>query len=594
MTDLPWLTVLGIVPLVGALVVAALPNGRDALAKQVTLLVSLVVLGLTIAMCAAFDPQGERFQFVQAYDWIPAFGVQYAVGADGIALVLIALVAVLVPVVVLASWYDADPQADPIRRSAGAAGTSARSSATAGAHAPEATVAGSDAVAGGSASSRRLGGGSAAGGSAATAVLDAPPPAAAQPVDELPPRRSVKTFFALLLVLETMMIGVFAATDVFLFYVFFEAMLIPMYFIIGSYGGPRRSYAAMKFLLYSLFGGLLMLAAVIGLYVVSASQGEGTFAFEQLLGLHEEMSTTVEIALFSGFFIAFAIKAPLFPFHTWLPDAGAEAPVGGAVLLVGILDKVGTFGFLRYCLPLFPEASRILGPYVIALCVIGILYGALLAMGQKDLKRLVSYTSVAHFGFIAMGVFAFTTQGQTGAVLYMVNHGLSTGALFLVVGFLIVRGRSRLIPDYSGVANVAPVLAGTFLFAGLSSLALPGLSTFVSEFLVLIGTYQRYPVAAVLGAVGVILAALYVLLMYQRTMQGPLRLPALLGDRMRDLQLREVMAVAPLLALMLVLGVYPKPLTDVINPAVEATMQDIGQTDPAPTQGDRAAAETED
>jgi NADH-quinone oxidoreductase subunit M len=337
-----------------------------------------------------------------------------------------------------------------------------------------------------------------------------------------------------------------------------------------------------------------MLVAVIGLYVVSAREGEGTFAFTELLGLHESMSTSVEIALFLGFFIAFAIKAPLFPFHTWLPDAGAEAPVGGAVLLVGVLDKVGTFGFLRYCLPLFPEASRILGPYVIALCVIGILYGALLAMGQKDLKRLVSYTSVAHFGFIAMGVFAFTTQGQTGAVLYMVNHGLSTGALFLVVGFLIVRGRSRLIPDYSGVANVAPVLAGTFLVAGLSSLALPGLSTFISEFLVLIGTYQRYPVAAVLGAIGVILAALYVLLMYQRTMQGPLRLPALLGERMRDLRLREVMAVAPLLALMLVLGIYPKPLTDVINPAVEATMQDIDQTDPAPTQGDGASADAED
>ncbi len=562
MTDLPWLTVLGIVPLVGALVVAALPAGRDALAKQVALLVSLVVLGLTIAMCAAFDPDGDRFQFVQAYDWIPAFGVQYAVGADGIALALIALIAVLVPVVVLASWYDADPHADPIRREVSAGAAAA------------ATV-------GSAASSRRVGGGG-------TAVLDAPPPSAQQPVDELPPRRSVKTFFALLLVLETMMIGVFAATDVFLFYVFFEAMLIPMYFIIGSYGGPRRSYAAMKFLLYSLFGGLLMLAAVIGLFVVSASQGEGTFAFEQLVGL--EMSPTVEIALFSGFFIAFAIKAPLFPFHTWLPDAGAEAPVGGAVLLVGILDKVGTFGFLRYCLPLFPEASRILGPYVIALCVVGILYGALLAMGQKDLKRLVSYTSVAHFGFIAMGVFAFTTQGQTGAVLYMVNHGLSTGALFLVVGFLIVRGRSRLIPDYSGVANVAPILAGMFLIAGLSSLALPGLSTFVSEFLVLIGTYPRYPVAAVLGAIGVILAALYVLLMYQRTMQGPLRLPALLGERLPDLRLREVLAVAPLIALMLFLGFYPKPLTDVINPAVEATMQDIGQTDPAPTQGHGAAA----
>jgi NADH-quinone oxidoreductase subunit M len=332
-----------------------------------------------------------------------------------------------------------------------------------------------------------------------------------------------------------------------------------------------------------------MLAAVIGLYVVSASQGEGTFAFEELTQL--EISTPVQIALFSGFFIAFAIKAPLFPFHTWLPDAGAEAPVGGAVLLVGVLDKVGTFGFLRYCLPLFPEASRILGPYVIVLCVIGILYGALLAMGQKDLKRLVSYTSVAHFGFIGLGVFAFTSQAQTGAVLYMVNHGLSTGALFLVIGFLIVRGRSRMTADYSGVANVAPILAGTFLLAGLSSLALPGLSTFISEFLVLIGTYTRYPVAAVLAALGVILAALYILLAYQRTMQGPLRLPAHLGDRLRDLNLREVLAVAPLLALMIFLGFYPKPLTDVITPAVDATMQDAGVSDPEPTQG-RAAAST--
>jgi len=490
------------------------------------------VLALTVVMCAVFDPDGDRFQFVQAYDWIPAFGVQYAVGADGIALVLIALIAVLVPVVLLASWHDADPVANGAARSA--AGT----------------------------------------------ATGEPVPARA---------RSVKTFFVLVLVLETMMIGVFAATDVFLFYVFFEAMLIPMYFLIGSYGGPRRSYAAMKFLLFSLAGGLLMLAAVIGLYVVSADQleGGGTFAFEQLIGL--EMSTAVEIALFSGFFIAFAIKAPLFPFHTWLPDAGAEAPVGGAVLLVGVLDKVGTFGFLRYCLPLFPEASRILGPYVIALCVIGILYGALVAMGQKDLKRLISYTSVAHFGFIGMGIFAFTTQGQTGAVLYMVNHGLSTGALFLVAGFLIARGRSRLIGDYSGVAALAPILAGTFLVAGLSSLALPGLSTFVSEFLVLLGTYSRYPVAAVFAVLGVILAALYILVTYQRTMQGELRLPAGIA-KLRDLNLREVVAIAPLLALMIFLGFYPKPLIDVINPAVEATMQDSGRTDPVPTLGGGDAA----
>ena len=575
MSDLPLLTLLGLVPLVGAAVVAALPRGRDLLAKQVALLTSLVVLGLTIAMCAAFEPTGDRFQFTEVHDWIPAFGVQYALGVDGIALVLIALVAVLVPVVLLASWDEADGPAEPQLTGAAASGSASPSTSTT-------TAAAGSADAG--ASSVRVGGG--------TAVLDdlpeeGAPHAEDAPVDA-PRRRSVKTFFALLLVLETMMIGVFAATDVFLFYVFFEAMLIPMYFLIGIFGGPRRSYAAMKFLLYSLVGGLLMLAAVIGLYVVSASQGEGTFAFEQLVGL--EMSKGVEIALFSGFFIAFAIKAPLFPFHTWLPDAGAEAPVGGSVLLVGILDKVGTFGFLRYCIPLFPDAARILGPYVVVLCVIGVLYGALLAMGQKDLKRLVSYTSIAHFGFIGLGIFAFTTQGQTGAVLYMVNHGLSTGALFLVIGFLIARGRSRLIEDYSGIAVVAPLLAGTFLIAGLSSLALPGLSTFVSEFLVLIGTYVRYPVAAVLSVLGVVLAALYILLTYQRTMQGELRMPRHLAGKMPDLRLREVLAIAPLLALMIFLGFYPKPLTDVINPAVDATMQDAGRTDPAPTQGGGADA----
>ena len=569
MTDAPWLTLLGLVPLVGAIVIALLPRGRDLLAKQVALATSLVVLALTIVVCAGFEPTGDRFQFTEVHDWIPAFGVQYAVGVDGIALVLIALVAVLVPVVVLASWYDADAVPETVGV---ATGTATRTMDPAGS-----TPSGPD-VGPRVEASARTGGG--------TAVLDQPAPPTGPPT--VPPgfaaKRSIPTFFALLLVLETMMIGVFAATDVFLFYVFFEAMLIPMYFIIGSFGGPRRSYAAVKFLLYSLVGGLLMLAAVIGLYVVSASQGEGTFAFEQLVGL--EMSTGVEIALFSGFFIAFAIKAPLFPFHTWLPDAGAEAPVGGAVLLVGILDKVGTFGFLRYCLPLFPEASRILGPYILVLCVIGILYGALLAMGQKDLKRLVSYTSVAHFGFIGLGIFAFTSQAQTGAVLYMVNHGLSTGALFLVIGFLIARGRSRMTADYSGVANAAPILAGCFLLAGLSSLALPGLSTFISEFLVLLGTYTRYPVAAVLAALGVILAALYILLAYQRTMQGPLRMPLGISTKVRDLDLREVLAVAPLLALMIFLGFYPKPLIDVITPAVDATMQDAGFSDPAPTQGD--------
>jgi len=383
---------------------------------------------------------------------------------------------------------------------------------------------------------------------------------------------TMRAFFAWLLVLESLMIGVFAATDIFLFYVFFEAMLVPMYFLIGSFGGPRRQYAAVKFFLYSLVGGLIMLAAVIGLYVVSAQEfGQGTMAFDALRQI--SIDPDLQKLLFLGFFIAFAIKAPLVPFHTWLPDAGAEAPIGGAVLLVGVLDKVGTFGFLRYCLPLFPDASRAFAPAILVLAVLGILYGALLAMGQTDMKRLVAYTSIAHFGFIALGVFAFTTQAGTGAVLYMVNHGISTGALFLIVGILISRGKSRTIGDYGGVSSVTPLLAGAFLLAGLSSLALPGTNSFVSEFLVLIGSFGPYPVFAILATVGIILAALYILLMYQRTMHGPIK-PSVRG--FKDLDKREWAYLSPLLALIIVLGVYPKPLLDIITPAVNATMADVG------------------
>jgi NADH-quinone oxidoreductase subunit M len=392
-----------------------------------------------------------------------------------------------------------------------------------------------------------------------------------------PPRRSVKSYFGLVLLLEFFMIGVFTALDVFLFYVFFEAMLVPMYFIIGSFGGPRRQYAAMKFFLYSLFGGLLMLAAVIGLYFTA---GKGTFSFTQLIGAVPNDAT--QKWLFLGFFIAFAIKAPLVPFHTWLPDAGAEAPAGAAALLVGVLDKVGTFGFLRYCLPLFPDASRYFAPTVLILSVIGILYAGFLAIGQRDMKRLVAYTSVAHFGFIGLGIFAFTSQGGTGAVLYMVNHGFSTGMLFLVVGLLIARGKSRNVADYGGTASVTPWLAGVFLVAGLSALALPGMSTFVSEFLVLVGTFTRHKGLAILGTTGIILAAIYILWLYQRTMQGTVLAKV---SKFRDLSVREAFAVGPLIAIILFLGVYPKPIIDVINPAVNATLVNVHQTDPPPAAG---------
>jgi NADH-quinone oxidoreductase subunit M len=403
------------------------------------------------------------------------------------------------------------------------------------------------------------------------------------PVDEGEPTggRGPRLFFSLLLATEALVVGVFGSLDVFFFYVLFEAMLIPMYFLIGSFGGPRRSYASVKFLLYSLAGGLLMLVAVIGLFVVSTHQlGTGTFDYRVLTSGKLHISHGEQVALFLGFFIAFAIKAPLWPFHTWLPDAASEAPTGTAVMLVGVLDKVGTFGFLRFCIPLFPYASRVLAPYILGLCVTGILYGALLAIGQKDLKRLVAYSSVSHFGFIALGVFAFTTQGGSGATLYMVNHGFSTGALFLVVGFLASRRGSRLVDDFGGVAKVAPWLGAMVMIAGLSALSLPGLSTFVSEFLVLVGTFTVHRWFAVVATFGIILAAVYVLWMVQRTIHGPVTSAV---EGFKDLSLREAWIIAPVMVVIVALGVYPKPLLDIINPSVQSTNSVVRDHDPAPS-----------
>ena len=508
MNGFPWLTVAGAIPLAGAIAVALVPSlprdsapadveARTRLVKLLALGVSLVTLVWVIVMATRFNTSGPTYQLTEQYSWIPAFGVHYAVGVDGIALVLIGMTAVLMPVVLLASWQDADNA-----------------------------------------------------------------------------KRSAKTYFALMLVLETMMIGVFAATDVFLFYVFFEAMLIPMYFMIGSFGVGPRQYAAVKFLLYSLFGGLLMLVAVIALYVYA---GQGTFLLSSLV--HASLSPTVQKWLFLGFFIAFAIKAPLWPFHTWLPDAAFSAQPGAAVLMLGVMDKVGTFGMIRYCLELFPTAAHYFTPLILTLAVISILYGAIVAIGQTSMKRLIGYTSVSHFGFIVLGIFAFTTQGQSGATLYMVNHGFATGAIFLLVGFMIVRRGSDRIADYGGVQKVAPVLAGLFLVSGLALLSLPGLNTFVSEFLVLAGTFTRYKVAATFATAGIILAAIYVLWMYQRTMNGPV---AESVSGMPDLKARELLAVVPLVALIIGLGVYPKPVLDVINPAVQSTMSQVHSTDPVP------------
>ncbi|MFC9231756.1 NADH-quinone oxidoreductase subunit M [Streptomyces decoyicus] len=524
----PLLTAVAAVPAIGAIATAALPAAKRTAAKWLALLFSLVTFALALVVAFRFDPGAKGpFQLTESHAWISDFGVRYELGVDGIAVALIALTTLLIPFVILAGWHDADPleEATPNRR-----------------------------------------------------------------------WRPTQGFFALILAVEAMVVLSFEATDVFLFYIFFEAMLIPMYFLIGGFGdradgdgeeraASRRSSAAVKFLLYNLAGGLIMLAAVIGLYAVTADQlGTGTFSLQQIVEARAagklEIGTGAERLLFLGFFFAFAVKAPLWPLHTWLPGAMGESTSPVAVLITAVVDKVGTFAMLRFCLQLFPEASSWATPVILVLALISVLYGALLAVAQRDIKRLIAYASISHFGFIILGIFAMTSQGQGGATLYMVNHGISTAALMLVAGFLISRRGSRLIADYGGVQKVAPVLAGTFLIGGLATLSLPGLAPFVSEFLVLVGTFSRYPVIGIIATLGIVLAALYVLVLYQRTMTGPVKAEV---KSMPDLRVRELVVVAPLIALLLFLGVYPKPLTDIVNPAVEHTLSVVDKKDPKPT-----------
>ncbi|MGW7415657.1 NADH-quinone oxidoreductase subunit M [Streptomyces sp. NPDC054863] len=514
----PLLTATAVLPAAGAILTAAVPAARRTAAKWLALLVSLGTLVLAAIVLVRFEPGGDRYQLTESHAWIKDFGVRYELGVDGIGVVLVALTALLIPFVIVAGWNDADPLETKSKR-----------------------------------------------------------------------WRPTQGFFALILMVEAMVIISFEATDVFLFYIFFEAMLIPMYFLIGGFGdrahagtdeaaATQRSYAAVKFLLYNLAGGLLMLAAVIGLYTVT-----GTFSLSEIAQMRAagtlEMSTNIERLLFLGFFFAFAVKAPLWPLHTWLPNAMGEATAPVAVLITAVVDKVGTFAMLRFCLQLFPEASKWATPVVLVLALISIVYGALLAVGQRDIKRLVAYASISHFGFIILGIFAMTSQGQSGATLYMVNHGISTAALMLVAGFLISRRGSRLIADYGGVQKVAPVLAGTFLIGGLATLSLPGLAPFVSEFLVLVGVFAAYPVVGIIATSGIVLAALYVLVLYQRTMTGPVKAEV---SGMPDLKARELAVVVPLIVMLIGLGVYPKPLTDIVNPAVTHTMHDVNKQDPKP------------
>ncbi|MEN2420105.1 NADH-quinone oxidoreductase subunit M [Streptomyces rimosus] len=532
----PLLTATAAVPALGAIATAAVPAAKRTFAKWLALLFSLATLVLAAVVAVRFTPGAKGpFQLTESHAWIKDFGVRYELGVDGIAVALIALTALLVPFVILAGWHDADPLEEPTPN-------------------------------------RRW--------------------------------RPTQGFFALVLAVEAMVVISFEATDVFLFYIFFEAMLIPMYFLIGGFGdragsggeehsAALRSQAAVKFLLYNLAGGLIMLAAVIGLYAATADQlGSGTFSLTEIVQARADgklaLGTGTERLLFLGFFFAFAVKAPLWPLHTWLPGAMGESTAPVAVLITAVVDKVGTFAMLRFCLQLFPEASSWATPVILVLALISILYGALLAVGQRDIKRLIAYASISHFGFIIMGIFAMTTQGQGGATLYMVNHGISTAALMLVAGFLISRRGSRLIADYGGVQKAAPVLAGTFLVGGLATLSLPGLAPFVSEFLVLVGTFSRYPAVGIVATVGIVLAALYVLVLYQRTMTGPVKAEV---RTMPDLKARELAVIAPLIALLLFLGVYPKPLTDLVNPAVDHTLSVVDQHDPRPDVPVKADAE---
>src|SRR5699024_10429154 len=491
---------------------------------------SVLVLGLAVALALGFDPGGDPHQFVESHPWIPAFGATYTLGLDGLALVLVLLTAALMPLLLLAGWRDAEGREH--------------------------------------------------------------------------------TYAALMLATQSLVLVTFTSLDVLLFYVAFEAMLVPLYFLIGGFGGAGRATAAVRFLLYNLLGGLVMLVAVIGLGMYTARAGIGpddgaTFDHRLITAAladgRLDIPPGVALLLFGGFTLAFAIKAPLWPFHTWLPGAAVAATPASAVLMMAVVDKVGTFAMLRHSLPLFPGAAQTAAPWIIALAVVSIIYGGVMAIAQTDMLRLVAYASISHFGFIIMGVFALTEQAQAGSAFYMVSHGLATAALFLVAGFLarrrgspeiadfggvqqvapvlagtflvagfLARRRgSREIADFGGVQQVAPVLAGTFLVAGLATLSLPGLAPFISEFLVFVGTFGPYPVAAVLGTATLVLAAVYVLWTYQRVMGGPVA-PGVEGTA--DLGVRERLVLFPLVAALIALGFAPQPALDVIEPAAAHTV----------------------
>jgi len=476
------LTLILFTPLAGALLVALLGKDATRAIKVAGIGASLAAFALSVWLFVVFDAAKGEMQFVQKVSWVPALGISYHVGIDGISLLLVALTTFLTPLALLASW-----------------------------------------------------------GSITTRL---------------------KGFVSLMLLLEVGTLGVFLALDTFLFYVFWEFMLIPMYFIIGIWGGQERIYAAVKFFLYTMAGSLLMLVAIIwlGHYASTLPGGHFTTDLLELYAIAPGIPMGIQSWMFLAFTLSFAIKVPIFPLHTWLPDAHVQAPTAGSVILAGVLLKMGTYGLVRFCLPLFPYATFAFLPYLAGLGVVGIIYGALVSMVQPDIKKLVAYSSVSHLGFVVLGIFALTEEGMQGAVIQMINHGLSTGALFLLVGMIYDRRHTRLLKDFGGLAKPMPVYAALFMIVMLSSAGLPGLNGFIGEFLILLGSFRSQflgtPWYAIVAATGVILAAVYLLWSYQRMFFGKNDNPD--NQSLRDLSGRELAVLIPVVVFIVWIGVSPQ------------------------------------
>ncbi len=497
----PLLSLTVFTPLVGALLLLAVPNRngeRDGLVRNLALGISIVAFALTLLVWRAFDGTSADFQLVERVPWIPAFGIDYHLGVDGISLWLVVLTGFLTPLALLSSWHGVD--------------------------------------------------------------------------------RKVKEFSFFVLALEAGMLGVFVTLDLFLFYIFWDAMLVPMYFLIGIWGYDQRVYAAVKFILYTMAGSVLMLVAIIGLAVIHA-QATGQYSFNVLQLYQLTLDPRTQFWFFLAFALAFAIKVPLFPFHTWLPDAHVQAPTAGSVILAGVLLKMGTYGLIRFAFPLFPDAALELSPYLGALAVIGIVYGALVAMVQPDMKKLVAYSSVSHMGFIVLGICAANMQGMQGAIYQMLNHGISTGGLFLIVGMLSDRRHTRQIAEYGGLKHVMPKFVAAFLIITLSSIGLPGLNGFIGEFLSLLGAWRWRPVFAAFATTGVILSAVYMLWLFQRVNYGEVTNPK--NRNLPDLEPREWAALGPCLVMVVVMGIFPNVFLAPMAPAVERLLDRLHQQRPA-------------